>query len=270
MSSVPYYSRPDGPVPRMRYWAAYKFLWTSPNGWMNLLLASVCVLIPIVGALVLIGYIRDVMLVRLDTLDDESIGYPDFNFSLFGEYLQRGLWPFLVSLVAGLVFVPLFFVPACVMFFAVAAMGNGNVSLGIFAVVFLAMLTFAMAILLNVLMVPLVLRAAILEEFGPSFSWSWIKDFARLMWREILLSVLFQIVTSIPLVLIGEAMCFIGIYPAIALLTIAQWHLHFQVYRIYLSRGGAYVPPKPVAQYPQAVAFPMPVQQAPPPLPGRP
>ncbi len=96
----------------MRYWAAYKFVWTSRNGWMNLLLASVCILIPVVGALVLIGYVRDVMLARLDTLDDDSLGYPDFDFNLFVEYLKRGLWPFLVSLVASLVVMAVFFVLA--------------------------------------------------------------------------------------------------------------------------------------------------------------
>jgi len=121
----------------------------------------------------------------------------------------------------------------------------------------------AVGILLNVLMIPLLLRAAILEEFGPSFSWEWIKDFASRMWPEIVLSVLFQIVTSIPLALIGYAILFVGVYPAMALMTIAQWHLHFQIYRIYLSRGGAYVPPKPLAQYPP-MGVPM---QVPPPLP---
>jgi hypothetical protein len=264
MSSVPYFSHGDGPVPRMRYWAAYKFLWTSRNGWTNLLMASVCVLIPIVGALVLIGYLRDVMLSRLDTLEDDSLGYPDFNFSLFGEYLQRGLWPCLVSLVASLVMVPVMLVMWFGGFIAVSAL-NRNAPIMVAVIALLAIVWFVFMIALNVLMVPLVLRAAILEEFGPSFSWPWIKDFASRMWREILLSVLFQFVTSMPLILIGYAMCFVGVYPAIALLIVAQWHLHFQIYRIYLSRGGAFVPPKPVAQVPPMANL-MPL---PPPLPRR-
>jgi len=249
----------------MRYWAAYKFVWTSRNGWTNLLLASVCVLIPIVGVLVLIGYIRDVMLARLDTFEDDSLGYPDFNFSLFGEYLQRGLWPFLVSLVASLVVLPVIFVFVFAGFLAVSALGH-NGPLLVAAMTVLGILYFALIIGLNILMVPLTLRAAILEEFGPSFSWPWIKDFATRMWREIVLSILFLMVTSIPLVLVGYAMCIVGVYPAIALFTIAQWHLHFQIYRIYLSRGGAYVPPKPIAQYVPNPPGGFPVQ-LPPPLP---
>jgi hypothetical protein len=246
----------------MRYWAAYKFLWTSRNGWRNLLLASVCVLIPVVGVLVLMGYLRDVMLARLDTLDDDAIGYPDFDFSLFGEYLQRGLWPFLVSLVASLVMVPVIFVLWFGGFVIVSAMSrNGPIMVA--ALALLGIVWFAFMLALNLVMVPLIIRAAILEEFGPSFSWGWIKDFASRMWREVLLSALFLAVTCIPLLLIGYAMCFVGIYPAMALLTVAQWHLHFQIYRIYLSRGGAYVPPKPVATVPPMANL-MPV---PPPLP---
>ncbi len=74
-----------------------------------------------------------------------------------------------------------------------------------------------------------------------------------------------MIVTAFPLALIGYAAFIVGIYPAMALITIAQWHLHFQIYRIYLSRGGAYVPPKPVAQAPPMASL-MPI---PPPLPRR-
>jgi hypothetical protein len=265
MEAVPYFSRGDGPVPRMRYWAAYKFVWTSRNGWRNLLLAAVCVLIPIVGLLVHIGYIRDVLVARLETLDDDSLGYPDFNFNQFGEYLQRGLWPFLVSLVASLVVMPVFFLLAFGAIFAVSLLRPPGPLLGI-GIIILVLLVCAVALLLNLLMVPLVLRAAILEEFGPSFSWEWIMDFASRMWPEILLSILFQMITGVPLALIGYAVLFVGVYPAIALMTIAQWHMHFQIYRIYLSRGGAYVPPKPAAPYPP-IGYAV---QMPPPLPGRP
>ena len=103
---------------------------------------------------------------------------------------------------------------------------------------------------MTVLNVPLTLRAAILEEFGPSFSWPWIWDFTRQMWPEILISSLFVIVTAFPLMLVGYAMCLIGMYPAMALMTITQWHLHFQVYRIYLARGGERIPPKPMGARP--------------------
>src|SRR5947209_3942067 len=108
MTALPYYNQGPGGPPRMRYWAAYRFLWTSPSGWKNLLQASVCMLIPVIGPLVLVGYLHDVLLARLDTLDDDRLGYPDFDFSRLVDYLTRGVWPFLVSLVAGLVFIPAF------------------------------------------------------------------------------------------------------------------------------------------------------------------
>ena len=121
MGSLSYQNRSIEPIPRMRYWAAYKFVWTSPKGWMNLLMAGICTLIPIVGMLVLVGYLRDVLLSRLDTLDDDSIGYPDFDFNHFGDYLMRGLWPFLVSAVASLVFVPVILALLLIPMVAIAA-----------------------------------------------------------------------------------------------------------------------------------------------------
>lgn len=104
--SLPYFS---GAQPRLRYWAAYRFMFTNPNWPKNLLLCSVCVLIPIVGVMVLFGYLRDILLERLETLDEERPnGYPDLDFALFGQYLQRGLWPLVVHLVASVVLVPVF------------------------------------------------------------------------------------------------------------------------------------------------------------------
>src|SRR5690348_1752019 len=114
----------------MRYWQSYRFVFNHPNWSSNLLLASVCLLIPVVGQIVLIGYlfeVIDVLLRRqpatssgtvdetgeealdaqvMDALpaDDDLIvsPYPEFNFSRFSEYLMRGVWPFLVQFIVGM------------------------------------------------------------------------------------------------------------------------------------------------------------------------
>lgn len=55
---------------------------------MNTLLAGVCVLIPIVGQIVVKGW----LLTGFWGRDDERPeAFPDFDFNNFGKYLERGL-----------------------------------------------------------------------------------------------------------------------------------------------------------------------------------
>src|SRR5204863_2869860 len=84
----------------MNYTASVSDYFKSAKWMMNTLLAGVCVFIPFVGQIVIKGWMitgfwgRD---------DDRPETFPDFDFNNFGKYLERGLWPFLVTLVAGLV-----------------------------------------------------------------------------------------------------------------------------------------------------------------------
>src|SRR5204862_4269272 len=227
------------------------FAFSSPNGWKNLLIGGVAMLVPILGPVVFIGYLCDVLAPR--PLDDGSgrldvpplapgAAYGDFDFSRFSQYLERGIWPFLATLVAGLVMLPFYFramAPAIVV--AVASV-RGPAAVLAFLVTFVLSVAAAVAGLL--IMVPLSVRAAMLMEFRPTFDLEWVKDFVARTWRETLITFLVLIVTSLPLVIVGYLLCIIGAYPAMALLTVAQWHLHFQLYHLYVSRGGAPVPIK--------------------------
>ena len=257
MEPVSYFAGQDRQV---RYWAAYKFVFSSPNGWKNLLILSGAMLVPIVGPVVAIGYLCDVLEPR--PIDDGTgrvvepprpmgSGYLDFNFSLFVQYLERGIWPFVASLVASLVMIPLMavvMIPAVVA--AVAGAGDAMLAVGFVASAAL----FIAAMLAGVIvMVPLTVRAAMVMEFGPTFSLDWVKDFLARTWRDVLIAWLFLIATSIPLAVVGYLMCFIGMYPAMALITVAQWHLDFQLYHLYISRGGAPVPIKPLRIQPPPI-----------------
>ena len=248
-----------GIEPRMRYWAAYQFLFGSPNRWMNLLFVAVCMLIPFVGPVVLIGYLIEVLTPRLDGewpgWAGPAADYPDFTFNRFGDYLKRGLWPFLVNFVvmavASLPLGVLWFVG----FIGIMAAGR-NGGLVAFLLVGLVLVFMAGLAAATVLTVPPTMRAAFLQDFGPSFSLDWSKDFLARTWKKLALSALFLWATSIPLMVLGYAACFVGLYPAMGLLIVAQWHLHYQAYRVYLARGGV---PLPVRWMPPAVPPPPPV-----------
>ena len=85
---------------RIRYWHTYAFIFENPKWATNVFYGFLCVLssqlIPVVGVLLFIGYIFDVA-ESLHRHPDRT--YPDFTFNKFSNYLQRGVWPFLVSLV---------------------------------------------------------------------------------------------------------------------------------------------------------------------------
>ena len=78
----------------MDYIASISDFFKSPKWMMNLLLGGVCVLIPIVGPIVVLGWLITGFWARRD---ENFETFPDFDFSHFGKYLERGLWPFLVT-----------------------------------------------------------------------------------------------------------------------------------------------------------------------------
>ena len=218
MQAIPYF------IPRqtrIHFWAAYQWLFASRNRWMNLLYASVCQLIPIAGPMVLSGWLIEVLVPR--TAEewpgwDGKGPYPDFTFDRFMPYLQRGVWPFLVSLIASLVIA----IPAgVIMVMAVVAVVGSSL-----------------------LATPAMIRAALLQDFGAAFAFPWIKDFLARTWKELLMETVFLGLTAIPMMVLGYAMCFVGLYAATALLTIAHWHLNLQIYRLFVARGGAPIVPK--------------------------
>lgn len=255
VQSIPYF---DGKEPAIQYWEAYRFLFTSPNGWTNLLLCGVCMLIPIVGPMVVTGFVVSAFLPRLNDSRGAGVACPEFDFNRFTDYLTRGIWPLLVSLVAGLLLaIP---VMLCgLLFVAGIVVAQQDVAVGIVLLVAGMVLFLGSILFMNMLLVPLQLRAALLGEFAPAFDFRWSKDFVARTWRELMLAALFGVATAFPIGVIGYACCIVGVYAAMALIVVAQWHLHFQVYRLYIARGGAALaskwtpPPLPSSRAPGAV-----------------
>ena len=101
--------KPLGPRGSMEYMQAVHYVFESPKWMANLLWGSLCILttqvIPIVGQLVWMGYQFEIVEDLLSR--PPKTGYPDFDVNRLKEYLVRGLWILLVSLVLGLVFAPI-------------------------------------------------------------------------------------------------------------------------------------------------------------------
>ena len=228
----------------MQYLHAYQYVFENKKWPQNLLFCALCMLIPIVGQLVLWGYLAEVMesLVR-----DETRPYPNFDFGRFGEYLKRGVWPFVVMLVAMLPAMPVFLVGMGVMFLGMILLREHAVAGGLLLVVWFP-IHLALVALVSVFVVPFFIRAVLIQEFGASFSWTFFKDFLRRTFWEILLAWLFISVSGMIVGFAGMCLCLVGMYPAMALVTFAQFHLYYQLYKLYLERGGAPIPLKERSQ----------------------
>ncbi|HZN36081.1 MAG TPA: DUF4013 domain-containing protein [Pirellulaceae bacterium] len=227
------------PIERLEYMRMYNYVFENPNWVMNVLLTAVCTLIPVIGPLVLMGYQYEVMIALLMS---GGARYPDFDFNRFADYLIRGLWPFLVGLVASLVLVPLMmvlFIPMMLLFVGAA---NAGQDAGPFVVLIgmpiLVLLNLAIVIVFQMVLLPLQLRAGLAQDFGVAFNFQWIVNFAKKTWLEMVLGLLFVTFSYLVLAMLGFLVFCVGVYAAVALFVLAQAHLLYQLYLLFLSRGG--------------------------------
>jgi hypothetical protein len=246
----------------MNYTASVFDFFKSPKWGMNLLLGGVCVLIPIVGPLVLMGWHVGGMYGRQNWKD--FVSYPDFDFGKFSQNLERGVWPFLVQLVAGIAIMPVAFFVLFVPMFSMIAMipqpdhhSHQPPELPPAALVMIAMMILGYVAVIGLMMLvskPLMIRAAMTQDFAKSFDWTFIKSFTARTWLEQLVSVLFLFLAAIALMLVGAIACGVGVYFTMSIIFFAQSHLNRQLYERYLSRGGEPVEVNPkISELPPAL-----------------
>jgi hypothetical protein len=210
---------------------------------MHLLIGAGCQFVPIAGPLVLMGYIYNVIEAKHRHGDDQ---FPDFDLDRLGAYLIRGVWPFLVALVAAL---PLFvlIVPA---FLVIALLQAGSAQRGdpptfTIALFVAGALAFTfLGFVWNFVTMPIMLRAGLSQDFSTAFSMEFVRSFLSLVWKEWALSIVFFLFTAPFVMLAGLLLFCIGIYPAAVVMTFAQFHMQYQLYELYLQRGGTPIPLK--------------------------
>jgi hypothetical protein len=235
----------------MNYIASIQDFFKSPKWVMNLLFAGLCVLstmiIPVLGFIVLAGWLITGLYARQD---DRFETFPDFDFNQFSTYLQRGLWPTLVLFVAGfvigivmwiIIMIPLF------LFSMILGGGDSGASgiLGALLGLISLALYLAMFVVINMVAVPLGLRATLMQDFAPAFDFGFVKRFVTVMWKEILISTLFLAVAGMVLTFAGMIALCVGMFASMALVYFASMHLSKQMYQLYLSRGGDPIPVSP-------------------------
>lgn len=235
----------EPPLTALDCMRSFQFISENPKWLQNVLFVAVCAMLPVIGPLLIMGYQFEMAESLLH--GTKRGGYVDFDFDRFTKYLVRGLWPFLVSLIVGMVMViPMIMMwMAMVMLMVLAEKSGAGGPLIAIGMMFLFLLLFVLSIALNVVMIPFQLRAGYSQDIAKAFDIGFAKEFLGLMWKEILVGMFFLILCSIPLMLIGMALCFVGVYATTSILMLAQGHLiDYQLYAIYLSRGGTPIPEK--------------------------
>ncbi len=231
----------------MRYTASITDFFKCPAWKMNLLLGAVAVLIPAVGPLVLGGWHVSCLWARGDHEDPAE--FPPFDFQNFGKYLERGLWPFLVNLVAVLVLVPVILCMIFPLLFISGAFGSdhGHPSnaVVIAAVVGFTCLEILLTLAYQFLITPLMVRATITQDFKSAFDFRFAKTFIARTWREMVLAMLFMFGAGLCLMVLAVVTCYIGAIVAAPVALFSWHHLQKQLYQLYLSRGGEPVPGSP-------------------------
>ena len=230
----------------MNYAASISDFFKTPQWVMNTLLAGLCVFIPIVGPIVILGWLVTGFWGR----DDEGFEtFPEFKFDHFGKYLERGLWPFLVTFLISLIMVPAVFVLMIPGMLTVALFGGDaeDANVWLISITWILLLLFYLLMLgvTALLIAPFKVRASLTQDFAKSFDLSFAKRFIALTWKETMLSWIFVMLASIGLAFLGMLVFCIGMYFAFVPVYFCWTHLSKQLYTLYLSRGGEPVPPSP-------------------------
>lgn len=242
----------EGAEPRPQYFAALSSFFEHPDWAMTLLLGSLCFLIPVINTMILFGYRYEIVEMKVRFPDQL---YPKFDFNRFSQYLVRGLMPFLIDfLIQFVINIPLQLSVWMGMGLVAAAGNTQSQLLVVVAGVGVPLIILIDVVLLTILqtvLVPVILRAGLSQDFGQTFKIPWIKDFLLKVGLQSLLFNLFLFAAGSVLVIPGYMACCIGIIPVMFfLLGPALAHYHAQLYRLYLAKGGEPIPLKPLQMEP--------------------
>ena len=243
---------------RIEYLTSFRFVFTNPEWFKNLLIGAVCMLIPVLNQLLIFGYTYEIV----ELLHRRSGGsYPSFDFKRFGIYIQRGVWPFIIAFIAQTIMQPVMQISIQGTMFGVMAIVEADEQTGaivaaiVVPLVVIGLFVFVIAMIL--FLTPLLLRAGLSQDFVKAFNFKWILDFIKRMWLETILVNVFVILSTMVLMPIGCVFFCYGFFVAAFFMGIVGAHLGWQLYELYLERGGEPIPLKPLpADVPPVVVPP--------------
>jgi Protein of unknown function (DUF4013) len=233
---------------KMDYFGVFNWMHANPNWFNSSLLAGLCMLIPIVGPIVCFGF----MMESASCLHLTNGKYqPKFDFGRFSNYLGRGVGPFLVGLVGGIIqmifmFTLLFALGAAIAVTVQAQPGPPGLPDGfqprpqppVFLILLVYPLMFSIGFVAYAIMYPLQLRSGLMSNIGEGFNLGWGIEFLKRTWLEMFLKLLCLMLFSFAAAPIVILTCFLGIIPVWGYVFHVMAYYAYQLYRVHLSRGG--------------------------------
>jgi hypothetical protein len=220
----------------MEFGLAFRYAIDRNGGWTNILLVTVCFLIPIVGPIVMMGYRAEVAeaLIR----DPDLRRHPLFKFDRFAEYLSRGVWAFLIALIVSIPLMVLIFAAMMIgmMLDMQQAGGRGGPPVMTFVLYGIA---YAVGLPLTMAFsIPMTFHAELTARFDLPGAYRFAISFWKLIGGKALVAGIVFMILSTLLTFVGLLLCCVGVYPATAIASMAAQHLMVQLYLEYLNRGG--------------------------------
>jgi hypothetical protein len=166
------------------------------------------------------------------------------------DYFKRGVYPFCTQMIISICFMGVLFFLFAVIGLSVFASVNGTINDGTVALLLLLggglffIITMCFSFIINVIIIPATIAAALTQGFKYSFSLTFICGFIKRTWNEFLLVICFYALFSFvifPIMLIPGVLL---IYVMMGPLMLMQWHIKWQLYKAYLKRGGEPLPLK--------------------------
>lgn len=249
--------KPGNVGQRIEFLPALRFVTEHPEWAKNLLMFGLCLLIPVLNSLIQMGYAYEITEMQHRR---PGTTYPPFDFNRFAAYVTRGVWPFLIFFVVQTVVSVLYQILFQGTMFGTMAAVQANEETGtiVAAVVIPTVIVGFLSFILGLMVVcrPLLLRAGLTQDFAQTCKFKWVGDFLKRMWLETTLVCLFTLVLSLVLMPLGMALCCIGVIFPAAFIAMAGAHLDYQLYELYLARGGEPIPLKPLPGEVPPVVYP--------------
>lgn len=230
----------------MKYLVGFQKAFQTPRWPITILCLAVGVFIPILGPMVIWGYIANRCVRELVGDDPAAL---DFDFNQLSDYLLRGALLFVGMLATWLITIPLYMIayaPFVVVLIAFEGQVEDTVLFSLFGWMYLIYL---FAFLLQMMVVtPLAIRGGLSADIGIMFEFRPLLSFLRAMWLELIVGHVLLMLISIVASIVGICLLFVGVLFAAAIATIAYGYLMLQLYISWLDRGGEEWPIKPGPQ----------------------
>jgi hypothetical protein len=236
----------------MEYMRGWRALFNDPEWSKKLLVGSVLLLsglcIPLIGQLVLTGYA--VLAERRAVQGQDRLPRLDFNFDYLGKLIGLGFKPMIARFAYGMALtIPLVIVFYCFFGMSVAIMGNaGDVGGVIGGVLMLFAFVLYMIAIIAVQAVTAIasLRASLMEDLGAALAPKAVLRMTRLLLSELIIGGFVITLITVPIILVGELLFFIGLFPAAVIVTHIYIYFGAELYKRYLEKGGEPLPVGPM------------------------